>query len=833
MVGIVVVSHSARLADGVIELAREMGGPDVRLEAAGGTDDPDAPLGTDATKVLAAIEAADTGDGVLVLMDLGSGVLSAEMALDLLGGEPYRRVVLSEAPLVEGAVSAAIAAKLGASLDDVASEARGALAPKAAHLSGDAVEGDGAAAPAAPEASGIDATAELDVTNKLGLHARPAARFVTAAGSFEAEVRVTNLTTGEGPVNARSINAVATLGVRQGHRIRVDARGPQATEVVDALSSLAAENWGDRADSVPSPELPERTGEAPAGAIGGVAASPGVAIGPLRHLRPVAVSIPDEAAADPNSEWERLLTALETSKSQINEMRAAAAERLGGSEVEIFDAHLLLLDDDELLNIARGAVHDDGRPAARAWSDAVNSIARRYEELDDAYQAERAADVRDVGNRVLANLLGVAPARTVDGSGVLAVTELTPTDATTLDPQVTKGIVTARGGPTSHGAILARSLGIPAVVGAGDRVIEIAKGTTVALDGAAGVVFVDPSKKVLEEFAARRDREAALQLQRRRAAAAPAVTADGTRIDVYANIGRPEDADAAVAAGADGVGLLRTEFLFLDRDQPPSEDEQYAVYCDVAARLGGRPLIVRTLDAGADKPIPFVPASPEANPFLGVRGIRLSLAHEELLETQLRAVLRAAADHPLKVMFPMIATATELRGAVAVVERARAGLRDGGVDVPARVEIGIMVEVPAAALTSELFAREVSFFSIGTNDLAQYTLAAERGNERVAALADPLHPAVLRLIDRVVQAAREHGRWVAVCGEIAGDALAAPVLVGLGVTELSMAAAAIPTVKHVLRSIDLGDARDLARAALNADSAPAVRELAGGWERPR
>jgi multiphosphoryl transfer protein len=413
------------------------------------------------------------------------------------------------------------------------------------------------------------------------------------------------------------------------------------------------------------------------------------------------------------------------------------------------------------------------------------------------------------------------------------VTELTPTDATTLDPQVTTGIVTARGGPTSHGAILARSLGIPAVVGAGDKIIEIAEGTTVVLDGAAGVVFVDPSKEVLEEFAARREREAALELQRRRAAAAPAVTADGTRIDVYANIGRPEDADAAVAAGADGVGLLRTEFLFLDRDQPPSEDEQYAVYCDVAARLGGRPLIVRTLDAGADKPIPFVPASQEANPFLGVRGIRLSLAHEDLLETQLRAVLRAAADHPLKVMFPMIATATELRGAVAVVEKARAGLRDGGVDVPARVEIGIMVEVPAAALTPELFAREVSFFSIGTNDLAQYTLAAERGNERVAALADPLHPAVLLLIDRVVRAAREHGRWVAVCGEIAGDALAAPVLVGLGVTELSMATAAIPTVKHVLRSIDLGDARDLARAALNADSAPAVRELAGRWERPR
>jgi multiphosphoryl transfer protein len=822
MVGIVVVSHSARLADGVVELAREMGGPDVRLMPAGGTDDPDAPLGTDATKVMAAIEAADTGDGVLVLMDLGSAVMSAEMALDFLDPDSAARVRLCEAPLVEGTVSAAIAARLGAGLDDVAAEARGALGPKAAHLGTTADAAADDLAPGAAAEAGV--AADLDVINRLGLHARPAARFVTAAGSFEAEVSVTNLDTGVGPVSARSLNAVATLGARQGHRIRVAARGPQAAEAIDALSSLAEAGFGDRDEPEPRPQMPPRT-HAPPGSIAGVPASPGIAIGPLRHLKSPDVDIPEATAADPQYEWNRLQKALDASRSQIEEMRRDAAQRLGESESEIFDAHLLLLGDDELLKPARAAIFDNKNTAPLAWSDAVNAVARRYEQLEDAYQAERAADVRDVGNRVVANLLGVSTAPAVDGDGVLAVTELAPADAAALDAKVTTGIVTARGGPTSHGAILARALGIPAVVGAGEGIIDIAEGTTVVVDGAAGAVIVDPNEEQLADFAARRDREAALATEWRSAAKAPARTADGARIEVFANVGRPGDAIGAVESGAEGVGLLRTEFLFLDRDDPPSEDEQYAAYCEVAKRLDGRPVIVRTLDAGADKPIPYVAQSTESNPFLGVRGIRLSLAHEELLQTQLRAILRAAAEHPLKLMFPMIATVAELAEATAAVEKARSTLDADGVAAAAAIATGIMVEVPAAALTAELLAQRVSFFSIGTNDLAQYTMAAERGNERVAGLADPLHPAVLRLVDHVVRAARKYDRWVGVCGEAAGDVTAVPVLVGLGVTELSMAAPAIPAVKERLRNMRLADTGELARAALAAESATDVRRL--------
>jgi multiphosphoryl transfer protein len=824
MVGIVIVSHSARLAEGVVELAREMGGPDVSIEAAGGTDDPDAPLGTDATKVMAAIESADSGDGVLVLMDLGSAVMSAEMALDLLGPDPDRRVELSDAPLIEGAVSAATTAKLGATLEEVASEARGALAPKSSHLGTTEGAGQEAAAEAPVQ---DDASAELDVVNKLGLHARPAARFVQTAASFDADVRVTNLDTGIGPVSARSLNAVATLGARRGHHLRVAASGTDAERAIEALSKLADAGFGDRDDSgaveAPPPRTVDREGWVP-----GVAASPGIAIGPARSLRAADVEIGDESPADATEEWSRLTKAMEESRADIQAMRHAAAREIGESEAQIFDAHLLLLQDEELLEPARAAILKEGRAAARAWRDAIDAIAGRFEALEDAYQAERASDVRDVGNRVLAHLLGVSAGRSVSGPGILIVPELAPADAAALDPKVTTGIVSARGGATSHGAILARSLGIPAVVGAGDSATDIGDGSMVVVDGDAGAVLVSPGERELSEWSNRREAKLKIAREQLEAANAPAHTADGTRIEVYANAGSPEDADRALEVGAEGIGLLRTEFLFVDRAQPPSEEEQYAVLCDIAKRMSGRPVIVRTLDAGADKPIPYVSQAHEDNPFLGVRGVRLSLEHRDLFVTQLRAIVRAASEYPLKVMFPMITTVAELNAALDALDEARAGLRHEAMNVGEDIDTGIMVEVPGAALTAEVFARRAAFMSIGTNDLTQYTLAAERGNERVAALADPLHPGVLRLIDTVVRAAQRSARWVGVCGEAAGDVDAAVMFVGLGVTELSMAPAAIPAVKHALRSIELDAASRLAEAALAAESAQAVRRLIAG-----
>ncbi|TMK45923.1 MAG: phosphoenolpyruvate--protein phosphotransferase [Actinobacteria bacterium] len=834
MIGIVLVSHSPKVAEGVAELAREMGGAEVRLEPVGGLDLPDRPMGTDAVLVMQAIERAWSEDGVLVLMDLGSAVLSAEMALDMLPPDRKERVLLCEAPFVEGAVAAAVAAKLGRSLQEAAEEARGGLGPKATHL------GTAAPVPAVPEsgpAAGPQASVRLSVDNPLGLHARPAARFVQTAGRFDAEVRVTNLTTGAGPANARSLNAVATLGVRQGHEIEVVARGPEAQAAIDAVGALAAVRFGDDVVESRAPAA-ARSDAGPAeawarvpvdGALSGLPASPGVAVGPARHLRPPDIEVPSGPAGEPKEEWAALEEAIEATRVEISATRASVAARADEQSAAIFDAHLLFLEDEELIAPVRAAVLDGGRGAGEAWKEAVDRVAETWRALDDPYLRERAADVEAVGVQVLAHLVGGVRARpALAGGGVLIAADLTPADTAGLDPAIVVGIATALGGPTSHSAILARSLGIPAVVGLGPAVLGITEGATVIVDGEKGAVRSDPTPEQIAEAERRAESFRASEAAARAEATRPAVTRDGTPIEVLANVGQPADVESALGAGAEGVGLLRTEFLFIGRQTMPSEQEQEAVYRGIAEALQARPLILRTLDVGGDKPLPYLPVPHEANPFLGLRGLRLGLARPDVLREQLRAVLRVAADHPVKVMFPMVTSLVELRAAKALVEEARDEVEAAGGRAPSHLEVGIMVEVPAAALAAGVFASEADFFSIGTNDLTQYTLAAERGNERVAGLADALHPAVLRLIRMTVEGAGSHGRTVGVCGEIAADPVAVPVLVGLGVRELSVAPPAVPRVKRAVRETDLGSARTLADHAIELDSADAVRTAAAG-----
>jgi phosphocarrier protein FPr len=511
----------------------------------------------------------------------------------------------------------------------------------------------------------------------------------------------------------------------------------------------------------------------------------------------------------------------------VEGQRAAVAGRAGAYRAAIFDAHRLFLEDEALLGPARAGI-EAGATAPRAWHDAIAAVAGAWEEIDDEYQRARAADLRSVGTQVLAHLLGVdAPRPTLQEPGVLVAADLAPADAAALDPATALGVATAFGGATSHAAVLARSLGVPAVVGLGEALLDVAEGTTLALDGDEGIVLVDPRPEVVERFEARRRERAEVDRAARAEALAPASTRDGLLVEVAANVGTPDDVAAATAAGCDGVGLFRTEFLFMGRDAMPSEDEQQAAYRAAAEGLDGRPMIIRTLDAGADKPIPYLAQPAEANPFLGVRGLRLGLERPELLRTQLRAILRVAADHPLKVMFPMVATLGELRRGREAVDGARASLLAEGATVPDRLDVGVMVEVPSAALIADRLAAEADFFSIGTNDLTQYVLAAERGNERVAQIADALHPAVLALIERTAAAAAALGRWTGVCGELAADPLAAPLLIGLGVRELSMGAPAIPHVKRAVRATDLERAGALARTALGLASAEEVRELLG------
>jgi phosphocarrier protein FPr len=553
----------------------------------------------------------------------------------------------------------------------------------------------------------------------------------------------------------------------------------------------------------------------------GLGASSGVAVGTARPLLQRPTEVPDRRADDPDAEWLRLEPARAAARSDLQRARAEVAEAAGEQEAAIFDAHLLLLDDEALLEAARSAIFDERQNAAKAWYDSSERAAEEWGALDDAYLRERAADVRDVAARVVDQLEGGGgAAMSVEGPGIVVAAELTPGQAAGLDRGLVRAIATAHGTGTSHAAILARGLGIPAVVGLGESLLAVAPGTLLLLDGDAGTVQVDPPEAAVSAAEARREAEAARAEERRARAAAPVATLDGRRIEVAANVGARADAVEAVALGADGVGLLRTEFLFLGRERLPDEEEQLIAYREIAAALEGRPLVVRTLDVGADKPLAAVPQEREDNPFLGRRGIRLALAQPELLRVQLRALLRAAAEHPIKIMFPMVTALAEFREARAIAEELREEL-----GVPGGVELGVMVEVPAVALSAEVFAREVDFFSIGTNDLAQYTMAAERGNERVAHLADGPLPQVLRLIDAVTRAAAEHGRWVGVCGELAGDPVAASLFVGLGVTELSMAPARIPEIKETIRGLELAKAKTLAQRAIALESVDEVRAL--------
>jgi phosphocarrier protein FPr len=387
------------------------------------------------------------------------------------------------------------------------------------------------------------------------------------------------------------------------------------------------------------------------------------------------------------------------------------------------------------------------------------------------------------------------------------------------------GVCTEKGGPTSHSAILARTLGIPAVLGCGEAIGEIAEGTPLVVDGSTGQVWISPSVKVSSVYQEKIVEWRNLQALARQTSRAPAVSKDGIAVEIVANIGSAKDARTALDSGADGVGLLRSEFLFLGRLDMPEEEEQFAAYQEIAEVMGGRPLIVRTLDVGGDKPLAYLPQKEEQNPFLGKRALRLCLDKPDFFKAQLRAILRVSAGHNIKIMFPMVADIAELRRALSLLEEAREEILRRGILTAPKVDVGIMVEIPSAALLAPVFAGEVDFFSIGTNDLTQYTMAAERGNADVAYLQDALHPAVLRLIDRTIRAADEAGKWVGVCGELAGDPVAIPILLGLGVKELSMAPGSIPAAKCLARTLDIAELHDFARESLELESAAAVRIL--------
>jgi multiphosphoryl transfer protein len=825
VIGIVIVSHSAKLAEGVVELARNMGGAEVSIQAAGGMSMDEATLGTDPIRILKAIEQVYSDDGVIVLMDLGSAILSSEMALEMLPEKKRSKIFLCEAPIVEGGIAAAVQARIGSSIEQVIAEARNGLTPKSTHLN-----------TVSPEANPSQATLsqenrlvlQLTVKNSLGLHARPAARFVQTAGKFPHEnVLVSNLTTKNGPVNAKSINGVITLGVRQRHQIEVTASGPNARAALDAIQALAQENFGDQeVFSAPKSIQPAAMIHQDASCLKGIPASNGIAIGAVVLYRPATPEIPQHQIENPTQEWERLLESLTQTRDEIEADHKSAANRTNGNTAAIFEAHRMFLEDEALLSPTREMIFNDKHNAARAWQSAVDKVSASLRNLEDSYLQTRSKDVEDVGRQVLRHLLGVNHIPlTMDKPGILIAADLTPAETSHFEPGTVLGICTAFGGPTSHTAILARELGIPAVVGLGEKILTLQHGQQIILDGEHGQIFLTPEPELIDRYSREAD---AIQRAKNKAQlerAAPAMTRDGKAIEIAANIGSVTGAQKAVQLGAEGVGLFRTEFLFLSRTSAPNEEEQVQAYRLTAQALNGRPLIIRTLDAGGDKSIPYLNLESETNPFLGWRAIRLCLSQPELFKTQLRAILRVASDFPVKIMFPMIATLEELRRAKTLLAEAGQDLAVRGETYAEKVETGIMVEIPSVAAMAEQFAREVDFFSIGTNDLTQYTFAVDRTNPLVASIADACHPAVLRQIRGVAEAAHSNGIWVGVCGELAGDPDAIPILLGLGVDELSMSAPSIATVKEVVRRWDVSQAKNLAEQALQLDSAQAVRML--------
>lgn len=656
-------------------------------------------------------------------------------------------------------------------------------------------------------------SAPLVLPNDNGLHARPAGVFAQAAKEFDADI---SLHRHQARANAKSLVAIMALQTARGDELQISASGPQAQQAIDTLGQLLLSGCGEAARI--SPTTPVVTVDSPMPErLSGVCASPGSAFGEVVQVGSQRLQL-EEAGTGIEVERATLDRALDQARQALQAMQSEAG---AGVQAQIFAAHEQLLQDPTLLEHAWTLI-DEGKSAAFGWQAATEASAVLFRQLGSALLAERATDLADVGQRVLRLILGVTESGwDLPERAILIAEQLTPSQTASLDASKVAGFVTVGGGATSHVAILARALGLPSLCGVHPQVLGIAEGTRVLLDADNGELQVNPDQARVERLLACHEQQEQRHQRHLAQAGLAARTLDGHRVEVSANVGSLRDVEQALALGGEGVGLLRSEWLYEDRSQPPGHDEQAALYGAIGKALGPeRNLVVRTLDVGGDKPLAYVPMEREANPFLGMRGIRLCLQRPQLLQEQFRAILACAGSARLHIMLPMVTQLAEWRVARQMLDEEVRKL--GITQAP---KLGIMVEVPAAALMADLFAPEVDFFSIGTNDLTQYTLAMDRDHPALASQADSLHPSVLRLIARTVDAAHAHGKWVSVCGALASDAVAVPLLLGLGVDELSVSVPLIPAIKAAVREWDLNDCRALAKIALAQESAEQVRNL--------
>ncbi len=535
--------------------------------------------------------------------------------------------------------------------------------------------------------------------------------------------------------------------------------------------------------------------------IQAIAASSGIAIAKAYILEDPDLIFTEESIEDPTAEIERLAKAIQASKKELEAIRAHTKEAIDEEHAEIFSAHILILEDPEFIGAVEEAIRADLQNAETCLSHIATSFIEMFGQMDNPYMQERAADIKDVTERVLAHLLHVTlpnPAL-IEEEVILIADDLTPSDTAQLDRTYVKAFATNIGGRTSHSAIMARSLEIPAVVGASSVTSSVAHGEVVIVDGTEGRIITQPTAAQIASYEEKRRTYEAKKAMWARLKDEPSVSKDGHQVELAANIGTPEDVDGVIEHGGEGVGLYRTEFLYMGKSKLPTEDEQFDAYKKVLEKMDGKPVVVRTLDIGGDKDLTYMPLPSELNPFLGQRAIRYCLANEDIFRPQLRALLRASVYGNLKIMFPMIATLEEFRQAKGLLEEEKETLLAEGVEVADTYEVGIMVEIPSTAMIAQQFAKEVDFFSIGTNDLIQYTMAADRMNEQVSYLYQPYHPAILQLIANVIKAAHAEGKWVGMCGEMAGDPVALPILLGLGLDEFSMSASSILRARTQLK----------------------------------
>ncbi len=789
MVGLVIVSHSRKLALAIAELVKSLTTDTLPIAVAGGVGDDYAELGTDATDIMEAIEKVHSDEGTLILVDMGSALLSTELALEFLGEDIAKNIKVTSAPVLEGAVSAGVQIQLNSPLEKVYSEAMAGLQAKQIHLDEnveDTALANNDTVDLAKNANTL--SKQFIIENPHGLHVRPVTQLIQTIAPFTSKIGIQNSSKQSEIVDGRSAISVSCLQLLKGDSMTVFALGDDATETLNAITDLHNAHYGENLEEKINIETTKEKASI-------IAISEGYALAPAFTLDEKPFVIKSRNIDDVSAECEKLKIAIKQTIEQLQKQ----AKKLTKTESDIITTHAIMLDDPSLLEKAQKHICDKKCNAEYAWNETIQSIADDYRQMENTYFQQRATDIIDIGKQVLSNLgIKTDTKITLDKPVILFLSELSPSQASELNSTMVKGIVTKYGGATSHSAIIARSLGIPMI--SGFNIDKVQQGNFCILDGYKNQIYCNPNQQLTDSYQAKYDEWQAQRKELQQLAQQIVQTKDGIQISVLANVASLQEAQAVTNNGADGVGLLRTEFLFLDNADAPSEESQYQQLRAMLTAVG-KPVTIRTFDIGGDKQVPYVNQN-EENPFLGVRGVRLYQQQPQLFTDHIRAILRASVGQEVKIMFPMIATLDDFVQTKKWVENIHNELTEKGIEHQWPLPIGMMVETPASVLLADEFAKVADFFSIGTNDLTQYIMAADRGSVELAKYNNPLSSPVLDMIKTVIQAGENENIPVSLCGNTGKLTKALPILINLGLRTVSLSLSSVAEAKQIIATLD-------------------------------